>query len=47
MTHDSCLQCAKLLVSASVKQIKYHFDYNNDPLVSQLLKEWSVLIEQL
>jgi len=47
VTHYPCLQCAKLLVSAGIKQIKYHFDYNNDPLVGELLKEWGIPIERL
>lgn len=47
VTHYPCLQCAKLLVSAGIKEIKYHFDYNNDPLVAELLSEWKVSIKQL
>ncbi|MDR2435823.1 MAG: dCMP deaminase [Puniceicoccales bacterium] len=47
ISHYPCLQCAKLLVSAGIKQVKYHFDYGNDPLVGELLNEWGVPIEQL
>jgi len=33
ITHYPCLNCAKLLVSCGIKDIYYHEDYNNDPLV--------------
>jgi dCMP deaminase len=47
ITHHPCLQCAKLLSSAGIVKIKYHFDYSNDPLVGELSKEWGLPIEQL
>ncbi len=47
ITHYPCLQCAKILVSAGIKEIKYHFDYNNDSLVDELLIEWNVPIRKL
>jgi len=36
ITHYPCLNCAKLLLSCGIKCIKYHFDYNNDPLVHEI-----------
>ena len=36
VTHYPCLTCAKLLVSCGISNIKYHEDYNNDPLVCQI-----------
>jgi dCMP deaminase len=47
VSHFPCMQCAKLLASSGIASIKYHFDYNNDPLVPELLGEWSVEITQL
>jgi dCMP deaminase len=47
VTHYPCIHCAKLLVSAGIAEIKYHFDYANDPLVEEMLLEWRVPIEQL
>ena len=47
ISHYPCLQCAKLLVSAGIGRIKYHFDYGNDPLVGELLAEWGFPIERL
>lgn len=37
ITHYPCINCAKILVSAGIKEIKYHFDYKNDKLVSEIL----------
>ena len=39
ITHFPCINCAKILASAGVKEIKYLHDYNNDPLVFDILKE--------
>ena len=46
ISHFPCLHCAKLLASSGIREIKYHFDYNNDPLTSELLDEWQVKITQ-
>jgi dCMP deaminase len=47
ISHFPCLQCAKLLASSGISAIKYYFDYNNDPLVQELLDEWGVKITKL
>jgi dCMP deaminase len=47
ISHYPCIYCAKLLVSAGIGQIYYHFDYNNDPLIGEMLKEWNVPMGQL
>jgi dCMP deaminase len=47
ISHFPCLQCSKLLVSSGIVEIKYHFDYNNDPLAIELLAEWRIDTTQL
>ncbi|MDR1433456.1 MAG: dCMP deaminase [Puniceicoccales bacterium] len=47
VSHFPCIHCAKLLASSGVAAIKYHFDYNNDPLAVELLGEWGVGVTQL
>ena len=46
ITHFPCIHCAKMLASSGIKEIKYHFDYNNDPLAIELLKEWKIKLTQ-
>uniref|UniRef100_A0A6C0CJH7 CMP/dCMP-type deaminase domain-containing protein n=1 Tax=viral metagenome TaxID=1070528 RepID=A0A6C0CJH7_9ZZZZ len=38
ITHYPCLVCAKLLTSSGIAKIVYENDYNNDPLVAQILE---------
>ncbi len=47
VTHFPCINCAKIMAAAGIRSIKYHFDYRNDPLVSELLTEAGVSIEKL
>ena len=44
ITHYPCINCAKVLAAAGIAVIKYHNDYNNDPLVLELLGEAGVAI---
>lgn len=46
-THFPCIHCAKILAAAGIKTIKYHTDYNNDPLVLELLRESRVEVFKL
>jgi deoxycytidylate deaminase len=39
-----CINCAKVLVGAGIFLIKYHNNYNNGPLVNELLVEAGVAI---
>lgn len=39
ITHFPCIVCAKLLVAAGVNEIKFHVDYNNNPMVEEIFKE--------
>ena len=47
LTHFPCISCAKILAVSGVKTIKYHFDYNNDELVSVILAESGIAIIKL
>ena len=47
ITHYPCINCAKLLIAAGIREIKYLHDYNNDDLVATLLKEANVSIKKL
>lgn len=47
VTHFPCINCAKILASAGIAEVRYHRDYNNDPLVSPLLADAGVKILQL
>ncbi len=44
VTHYPCINCAKVLAAAGISVIKYHRDYQNDPLVPELLAEAGVEI---
>ena len=44
ITHFPCINCAKILAAAGIKQIKYHLDYKNDPFVCELLAESKITI---
>ena len=47
ITHFPCVNCAKILAAAGVKEIKYLHDYNNDPLVLDILKEAKISVVKL
>jgi dCMP deaminase len=47
VTHFPCVNCAKILASAGIAELKYRDDYNNDPLVAPLLADAGVKISQL
>lgn len=44
VSHFPCVNCAKVLAAAGVRVIKYHLDYSNDPLVTDLLADAEVTI---
>jgi dCMP deaminase len=46
VTHFPCINCAKILAAAGIRAIKYHFDYKNDPIVTDLLTESGIPISQ-
>ena len=47
VTHFPCINCAKILASAGLAEVRYRRDYNNDPLVAPLLTDAGVKIFQL
>ena len=47
VTHFPCINCAKILAAAGIARVKYRLDYNNDPLVAQLLADAGVAILKL
>ena len=47
VTHYPCINCAKMLAAAGIVEIKYRGDYQNDPLVEQLVSDAGVKIEKL
>jgi dCMP deaminase len=47
ITHFPCINCAKLLISAGIKTIKYLHDYHNDDLVLRLFEESNIEITKL
>ncbi|MDR0351695.1 MAG: dCMP deaminase [Puniceicoccales bacterium] len=47
VSHFPCVNCAKVMVSSGIAEIKYHFDYKNDDLVFELLNEWKIPINKL
>lgn len=47
VTHFPCYNCTKALVQAGVRRINYYFDYHDNPLALQLLKDCEVPYEQI
>lgn len=47
VTHFPCINCAKILASAGISEVRYHRDYNNDLMVAPLLADAGVKIVQL
>lgn len=47
VTHYPCINCAKMLASSGIIEIKYYRDYRNDPLVEDLLNEAGIAIHPL
>lgn len=47
ITHFPCINCAKILASSGIRAVRYHEDYKNDPLVTELFAENGISISQL
>ncbi|MBP7569362.1 MAG: dCMP deaminase family protein [Acidobacteria bacterium] len=47
VTHFPCINCAKILAAAGVRAVKYHHDYDHDPLVDVLCGEAGIGLVQL
>lgn len=47
VTHFPCVNCAKIIIAAGVKAVKYHSDYRNDPIAKELFDEAGISVAQL
>lgn len=47
ITHYPCINCAKILAASGIKEVRYHTDYQNDPLVGPILAAAGVGISKL
>lgn len=47
VTHYPCINCAKIMAASGIAEIKYHRDYNNDPLVADVLGVAGVKVTKL
>jgi len=47
VTHFPCINCAKILASAGIAEVRYRDDYQNDPLVVPLLADAKVKVIRL
>lgn len=47
VTHYPCINCAKILASAGIAEVRYRRNYHNDPLVEKLLTDAGVKILKL
>lgn len=47
VTHFPCINCAKIMASSGIAEIRYHEDYHNDPLVKPLLAGAGVRVTRL
>ena len=47
ITHFPCVNCAKILISAGIKAVKYLHDYNNDDIALRLFNDSNIEITKL
>ena len=47
VTHFPCINCAKILASAGIAEVRYRIDYKNDTLVEPLLADAGVKVIKL
>ncbi len=47
VTHFPCVNCAKILASAGIREIKFLHDYKNDALVPELLAAAKIKISKI
>ncbi len=47
ITHYPCINCAKIIAAAGISAVKYHYDYRNDNLVTEILKEAGIAVTKL
>lgn len=47
ITHYPCINCAKILISAGIIEIKYNEDYKNDELVDNLMRQSGIKVNKI
>ena len=47
ITHFPCVNCAKILISAEIKSVRYLHDYHNDDIVYRLFEESGISVAKL
>jgi len=47
VTHFPCINCAKILASSGISEVRYRQDYVNDPMVAPLLADAGVKVLKL
>jgi len=47
ITHYPCINCAKIMAAAGVREVKYHFDYRNDEIVAEIFAEANIAVIKL
>lgn len=47
VTHFPCVICSRLLLAAGIQEIRYLYDYKNDPLVSYLSDKMGVEVRRV
>ena len=47
ITHYPCINCAKILVASGIKNIYFHKDYKNDPMVYEILKDANINLNKI
>jgi dCMP deaminase len=46
VTHYPCPNCFRSIAACGIKEIYYHNDYNNNPVVQQLAQDSGILIQK-
>jgi dCMP deaminase len=47
ITHYPCINCCKILAASKINRIIYLKDYNNDPMVAEILHDCKITITKL
>ena len=47
ITHYPCINCIKILVASGIKNVTYNEDYKNNTIITTLIEETGVIINQL
>ena len=46
VTHYPCINCFRSIASCGIKEIYYHDDYNNNPIVQELANDSTIMIKK-